>query len=415
LKKTFFVLSLGCFRNLYDSQIIIQEYLNKGFKLRKEPEEIDLLIINTCGFIKEAKEESISAIKEALKLKKKRKIKRVCVRGCLVSRYFKQLKYYFPQVDEWEGILSTENKAYFFKKRLTPPHIAFLKICDGCLYNCSFCAIPLIKGKLKSRSYPAIIEEVKFLDKEGVKELNIIGQNTTSWGKDLYKDKDLVFLLKKILKNTKNIKWIRLLYLHPQEITDELLDLIANEERLCKYIDLPVQHISDRILRLMNRKMRKKEILKLIKKIRKKIPQVALRTSIIVGFPSETESEFSQLLEFIKKVKFEKLGAFIYSREENTPAYKMKPQIHYQVKKRRFNQLMQIQKEISYQLNKRFIGKRIGVIIDSKEEENLYLGRTQFDCYEVDGLVYVKRKNLKVGRIYKIKIVDAYEYDLVGE
>ena len=243
MKKTFFILSLGCFRNLYDSQIIIQEYLRKGFKLKKNPEGVDLLVINTCGFIKEAKEESISAIKEALELKRKRKIKRVCVRGCLVSRYFKQLKYYFPQVDEWKGILPVEDKAYFLKKRLTPPHIAFLKICDGCLYNCSFCAIPLIKGKLKSRSYPAIIEEVKFLDKEGIKELNIIGQNTTSWGKDLYKDKDLVFLLKKILENTKNIKWIRLLYLHPQEITDELLDLIANEERLCKYIDLPIQHI----------------------------------------------------------------------------------------------------------------------------------------------------------------------------
>jgi len=414
MRKTFSVVSLGCFRNLYDSQIIAEEYIKKGFKLKKEIDNLDILIINTCGFIKEAKEESIAAIKEAIELKKKGKIKKISVRGCLVTRYLGQLKHYFPQIDEWRKVLPLPDRGFPVSRFFSPSHIAFLKICDGCSHRCSFCAIPSIKGRLKSRDWRAILEEVEFLDKAGVKELNIIGQNITDWGKDLYTDKDLTFLLRKILNRLKNISWVRLLYLHPRDISPSLINLIAKEEKICKYIDLPIQHINDRILKLMRRNMRKEDISRLIAELREKIPNVALRTSVIVGFPSEREDEFGELLEFIKEVKFEKLGVFMYSREENTPAYHIQPQIHYQIKKRRYHQIMQTQKEISYQLNKRLVGKKIDVIVDEREDD-LYIGRTQFDCYEIDGIVYIKKKNLKIGRIYKVRIVDAYEYDLVGE
>ncbi|OQX88278.1 MAG: hypothetical protein B6D55_00585 [Candidatus Omnitrophica bacterium 4484_70.2] len=414
MRKTFSVVSLGCFRNLYDSQIIAEEYIKKGFKLKKEIDNLDILIINTCGFIKEAKEESITAIKEAIELKEKGKIKKISVRGCLVTRYLRQLEYYFPQIDEWRKVLPLSDRRFPVSRFFSPSHIAFLKICDGCSHRCSFCAIPSIKGRLKSRDWRAILEEVEFLDKAGVRELNIIGQNITDWGKDLYADKDLTFLLRKILNSLKNISWVRLLYLHPRDISPSLINLIAKEEKICKYIDLPIQHINDRILKLMRRNVRKKDISRLIAEIREKIPNVALRTSVIVGFPSEGEDEFGELLEFIKEVKFEKLGVFMYSREENTSAYHIQPQIHYQIKKRRYRQIMQTQKEISYQLNKRLVGKKMDVIVDEREND-LYIGRTQFDCYEIDGIVYIKKKNLKVGRIYKVRIVDAYEYDLVGE
>ncbi|UCG34577.1 MAG: MiaB/RimO family radical SAM methylthiotransferase [Candidatus Omnitrophota bacterium] len=412
-EKTLSIISLGCFRNTYDSEIVANLYEAKGYTLKKDYTDCDLLIVNTCGFIAKAKEESLDVISQAVELKKKAKIKRLIVFGCLVQRYQKELKVFFPQVDEWWG---TEKFSPSFVKRikLLPAHIDFLKICEGCVNKCSYCAIPFIKGPLRSKPKEAVLKEVRYLEKKGVKELNIIGQDITSWGKDLGKEHNLVFLLKAILKTTKTIPWIRLIYTHPRHITDELIDLIAHEERICKYIDMPIQHINDRILKLMKRKTTKKDIIKLIEKIRKKIPGAIIRTSVIVGFPTETVSEFKELVLFLREVRFERLGAFVYSREEDTAAHDFKGQVHHQTKLRRYNQLMSLQKDIAQEANQRFIGKELDVLVEEKTKD-LYIGRSQFDAYEVDGVVFLEKKNLKIGEFKRVKIVDAYEYDLVAK
>ncbi|HIE35833.1 MAG TPA: MiaB/RimO family radical SAM methylthiotransferase [Candidatus Omnitrophica bacterium] len=411
LKKTFSIISLGCFRNTYDSEVVAKRFLDKGFNFKKDFKNCHTLIINTCGFIDKAKEESLEAIKEAIDLKKKGKIKELFVFGCLVERYYEKLKKFFPEVDRWQGIEKFDS-CYTPRKKILPPYIDFLKICEGCLNRCSFCAIPLIKGELKSKSRKELLKEVKELDREGIKELNIIGQDITSWGEDLGKNFTFTRLLKDILKEIKNIKWVRLIYTHPRHFNEDLIDLIAWEEKICKYIDLPIQHINDRILKLMNRKITKREIIFLIDKIRKKIPQVVLRTSIIVGFPTETEKEFKELLKFLEEVKFERLGCFIYSREEETPAYKL-PQVHPSTKKRRFNELMSLQKEIASRVNKRFLGKSLKVLVEQRQDD-LFIGRSQFDAYEVDGVVFLKKERLSLGEFYQAKIVDVYDYDLLG-
>ena len=420
-RRSFSIISLGCFRNTYDSEIVAKRYVDKGYMLKEKAEKVDLLIINTCGFIKEAKEESIEAIEAAIDWKRKNKVGEILVKGCLVERYRDKLERYFPEVDKWEGVEDFPKK-FVEREKLTPFYIDFLKICEGCANKCSYCAIPQIKGTLKSRPVEEIIKEAKELDKKGVKELNIIGQDITSWGKDLpfnyekspFKGKDLVYLLKKILKETKNIPWIRLLYTHPKNFSDSLLDLIANEERICKYVDLPIQHINNRILKYMNRQTTKEEIISLIEKIRKKVPEVCIRTSIIVGFPGETEDEFKELVKFITEVKFERLGAFIYSPEENTPAYNLKGRVHYKTKKRRYDELMRIQREISHQVNKKFLDKKLAVLVE-EETDGFFIGRTEFSAYQIDGEVFLKRKNLKIGDFYEAKIIEALEYDLIGE
>lgn len=419
-KKTFSILSLGCFRNTYDSEAVAKRFLAQEYtylaqtdSLYKNKTRPDTLLINTCGFITQAKEESLAAIKEAVELKRKGKIKHLFVFGCLVGRYRQELEKFFPEVDRWWGIEKLPQR-FIKKKFLLPPHIDFIKICEGCLNRCSYCAIPLIKGSLSSRSKDDVIREAKSLNAAGVKELNIIGQDITSWGKDLKDNKeDLTGLLKAILSATKNIPWLRLFYLHPLRITDSLLDLIAKEERICKYIDLPLQHINDRILKLMNRPFGKKETFALIDKIRKKIPGCFIRTTVIVGFPTEGEKEFNELLAFLKEVKFERLGAFIYSREENTPAYEISPQVHPKIKESRFAQVMKLQQDINREVNQKFIGKEIEVLVEEKVN-GIFIGRSRHDGYDVDGVVYLQKKNLKIGEFAKAKIVDAYEYDLVG-
>ncbi|MCM8824516.1 MAG: MiaB/RimO family radical SAM methylthiotransferase, partial [Candidatus Omnitrophica bacterium] len=292
-------------------------------------------------------------------------------------------------------------------------HITFIKVCEGCINNCSYCAIPIIKGPLVSRRIGSIIEEAKLLDRRGVKELNIIGQDVTSWGKDLYKDKDITYLLKNIIKNTKNIRWIRLLYTHPKNFTNSLIDIIAEEDRLCKYVDLPIQHINDRILKMMNRMITKKEIIELIKKIRKKIKKVVIRTTIIVGFPTETEEEFKELLDFIKDIRFERLGVFMYSREERTSAYKLKPLVPDKIKRDRYKEVMSLQQKISEEFNRSLIGRNLEVLIDS-QRNNTFIGRSQYSAYEIDGVVFIRDGNCRLGNFYEVKIVDASHYDLVG-
>lgn len=422
-KKKISIISLGCFRNTYDSEMALNRFINEGYDLslrddifltgKNKFHPCDTLLINTCGFIDKAKKESIEFIRQAIKLKQQGKVKKLFIFGCLVQRYHNELEKHFPEVDKWWG---TENfpQNSIRRKKIIPKHIDFIKICDGCLNRCSYCAIPYIKGNLKSKPKEQIIQEVKSLDKKGtIKELNLIGQDITSWGKDLsYKD-DLSSLVYDILKATKNIRWIRLLYMHPKHLNDKLIKLIAKEERICKYIDLPIQHINDRILKMMNRGVTRKEITRLIQKIRKNIKECVIRTSIIAGFPTETIGEFKELLMFLEETQFERLGAFMYSREENTPAYDFKPQVHNKVKLSRLKEIMSLQRNISYEVNKRFVDREMDVLVEEEDNE-IFLGRTQFDAYEVDGIVFLKKKNIKTGDFYKAKIIDSYDYDLVG-
>jgi ribosomal protein S12 methylthiotransferase len=410
--KNIGVLSLGCPRNLVDTEVILSGLKNKGYKI-VELENSQIAIVNTCAFIKEAVQESLEIIRELIALKKEKRIKRIIVYGCLVERYKDKILSKLKGIDALVGRISLNHgiRKYF----LTPRHFSYLKICEGCVNLCSFCVIPYIKPKFQSRTPESIIEEVRILDKKGIKELNLIGQDITLYGRDISAELNLVKLLKEILKNTKNIRWIRLLYLYPHNITDELLELINKEEHICKYIDLPLQHINDRILKLMNRETTSKDIYNLIKRIREKIPSVFIRTTLMVGFPTETEDEFRQLLDFVRETKFERLGAFIYSKEEGSPASELKPQIPFLVKQKRFNQLMQVQQEISSIINKRFLGKTMEVLID-EEQNGYYLGRSIYDAPEVDGCVWVKSKKiLKLGSFVKVKIFDTLEYDLVGE
>lgn len=423
MERTFSVISLGCFRNSYDSEIIIPEFSNRGFHFlpeesllthkRDKTKAVDLLIVNTCGFIDKAKEESLKVIAEAVDLKKRGRVKKITVIGCLVKRYQQQLEKSYPLVDSWQ---TTVNFSQNFVKRdkfLSSPAVGFLKICEGCINRCSFCAIPLIKGPLRSKFKGEVIKEARDLEKRGVRELNIIGQDITSWGKDLKPESDLTDLLKGILKATKRIEWIRLVYTHPKHFSDSLIEVIAKNKRICKYIDLPIQHINDRILKLMNRGITRKKIIDLIDKIRKEIPGCVIRSSVIVGFPTESEREFKELISFLEDVKFDRLGAFIYSQEEDTQAHKLRPQIHQSTKKRRFKEVMEQQKRIASELNKRFLGKELEVLVETKEQD-VFIGRSQYDAPLVDGAVFLKKKGLKIGSFYKTKIIDCLDYDLVG-
>jgi len=406
------ILSLGCPRNLVDSESILGRLDLKGYRV-VDIEDADLAIVNTCAFTEEAKRESIDAILDLVELKKEGRLKKIIVHGCLSQRYKYLLNKELAEVDAFVGTPSLNHSLRRFA--LCPKHYAYLKICESCINHCSYCAIPAIKGKFASLDMGQLLEKVEKFNQEKISELNIIGQDITGYGIDLYKNISLAQLLKKITRKAKNIRWLRLLYLYPSRISDELLELIKDEPRICKYVDLPIQHINGRILKLMRRNTTRKDILALIDKIRKKIPAVALRTSIIVGFPSETDKEFKELLHFIEEAKFQRLGAFIYSREEGTAAYNFSGQIPTQVKTARFDAVMASQQLVSRQLNREFLGKTLEVLIEEKEN-GAYLARSQHDAPEVDGLVYVhSRRPLEAGDFAQVKISDTLEYDLVGE
>ncbi len=424
------ILSLGCPRNLVDSENILSRLNLKGYPI-VDMAQADIGIVNTCAFIEDAKRESIEAILDLIELKKKKGLKKIIVYGCLTQRYKDALRRELPEVDAFLGRVSLNHSLDSYS--LTPRHYAYLKICEGCLNNCSYCVIPKIKGGFTSLDMSSLRKKVHKFNRQGISELNIIGQDITGYGLDLYKELKICALLKDILKHAPKIGWVRLLYLYPSRITDELIHIIADEPKVCKYVDLPIQHINDRILKLMHRQTLKKDILKLIEKIRKRIPQVALRTSVIVGFPSEEDSEFQELLSFIQEIKFERLGAFIYSREEGTPAFQLAGQIPKNTKIARFNAVMSTQQRISQEVNQQFLGQVLDVLIDEKEDghpstslrtalsersesNGRYLGRSQYDAPEVDGLVYVSSKEaLQPGDFVKVKITDTLEYDLVGE
>jgi len=411
------VINLGCARNLVDSQVILGHLKRNGHHI-VDVEQSDTAIVNTCAFIEEAKQESIDAIIDLLELKKQGKLKKVIVAGCLAQRYSKELIEEFEGIDAIVGAQKLNQDFIPDQVSLTPEHFAYIKICESCYNKCSFCIIPKIKGKFTSRSIESVINEVKQLDERGVKEIHIIGQDITAYGMDIYREMSLARLLKEIVAVTKNIQWIRLLYTFPAHVTDELIDVIAKEDKICNYIDMPIQHISDNLLTSMNRGITKQGTYDLIKKIKTKIPQGSLRTTFIVGMPGETEENFNELIRFVRDAQFEKVGVFVYSQEEGTPAYDMPNQVSESIKKKRLNTLMAVQQDISKEVQQKFIGQTLKVLIDEqqKDEPNVFLGRSEYDAPEVDGVVYVhSKKKLTSGDFVMAKIIDAYEYDLVGE
>lgn len=432
-----------------------------GFQIVDEIGAADVAILNTCSFIEDAKKESVDVILDAIELKNNKKIKHILVTGCLPQRYREKLQNDLSEIDGFIGVDSFEKMPqiinalvkgeritdvkrapkYLYNDktpriRLTPKHYAYVKISEGCSHKCSFCVIPQLRGPHRSRQIDSVLKETSDLIRGGVKEINLIGQDTTFYGMDLYNRLALGELLRKIVK-IKDVGWLRLLYAHPANFTDEVISVMKDEPAICKYVDLPIQHINDRILKLMKRGTSKKSILGLLKKMRAKIPDLVIRTSIIVGFPGETEAEFKKLVEFIKEAKFERLGAFVYSREEGTPAYDFGGQISDEEKKSRWDEIMKIQQEISRENNGKLMGRELDVIIDEKDDADpsLYLGRSYMDAPEVDGIVYVRKsplpdgervglpprkrgvrgQTIKVGDFARVKIIDMYEYDLVGE
>lgn len=445
--KKFAIISLGCPRNLVDSEVIAGHLKSSGLDPASLEDGVDVAVVNTCAFVESARKESVEAIIEAGNLKKKGKAKYLVICGCLGQMYKDKLADRLPEADLiigtsdfprivelLRGIKKRKNRSvissrlsYLYNEdspRLpfTPKHYAYVKISEGCGNHCSYCVISRLRGDFRSRSLESVAAEVRNLARGGaLKEIELIGQDTTLFGTDRHGRRELPRLLRKLSKLENNIKWIRLLYTHPAHYTDELIDAIGSEKKICKYLDLPIQHISDKVLRLMNRKTTKKEITKLIGALRKKIPGLVLRTSIITGFPGETDKDFKELLKFLADIKFDSLGAFIYSREARTRASRFKGQVSGSVKQERYDQVMKLQQAISINSKRMFLGKTVDVLIDEKAaaEDNKglesFIGRTQGDAPEIDGAVYLTGKGVKAGDFCKVRITDTLEYDLIGE
>ena len=421
------IITLGCSKNLVDSEHLAGILKANGHEVLFDStkKKFEVAIINTCGFIGDAKEESIDVILEYIEEKKKGNIGKIIVFGCLVERYKETLEEEFKEVDAFFGVnnyldiatyLNAEIEKDFFLQRQpsTPKHFAYLKISEGCDRFCSFCAIPYIRGRHISIPIEELVAEAQCLAKRGVKEIIIIAQDTCNYGKDLYGKVRLVDLLREIAK-IEQIEWIRLQYSYPNDFNDELINFMANEPKMCKYIDMPLQHINNRLLNSMNRRITGEEIKTLINKIREKIPQVCLRTTLIVGYPSESEEEFEELKTFVEQTKFDRMGAFTYSAEENTAAFKLEDNISEEEKQDRLDALTFSQESISLNLNQKKIGKTFKVLIDRKEGE-FWIGRTEFDSPEVDNEVLISiEEKVKIGNFYQVKITDAAEFDLYGE
>ncbi len=417
------VINLGCARNLVDAQMMLGRLKKNGHRI-VQAQEAQTVIVNTCSFIEEARKESIDTILDLIELKRKGKIKKVIVAGCLAQRYGKDLAKEFPAVDAFVGTPTLNRTQMPPQLQLTPSHFAYVKICESCFNACSFCAIPKIKGKFISRTIESIVREVKELDAQGVKEINIIGQDITAYGMDLYRQKSLSRLLKELVGVTQNIEWIRLLYAFPSHVTDELISVIAREPKICKYIDMPLQHISDHILLSQNRNITTQQTIELIQKIRRVISTHQggrgsgfVRTTFITGLPGETEADFEQLRTFVKDFRFERVGVFVYSKEEGTLAANMQGHVPEKIKKARLDTLMQDQQTISTEIQQSLIGRTLKVLIEEegKNRPDTYIGRSEYDAPDVDGVVYVRSKAaLKAGDFAQVMITDAYEYDLAG-
>lgn len=397
---------------------MIGYYKEKGYEIVNNPEEAEILVINTCGFIESAKKEAIDTILEMADYKSKN-CKKLIVTGCLVERYKEELEKALPEVDLFIPIKEYDkifDKLDYMKRTITTgKNYAYLRIADGCSNYCTYCAIPYIRGPLKSRTLEDVLEEAKRLSKEGYKEIILVAQDTARYGMDIYGESKLVELLKELCKL--DFKWIRFLYTYPEMITDELIDVVANNEKICNYFDIPIQHISDTVLKRMGRKSNGASIREVIKKIRNKIPNVVIRTSLIVGFPGEKESDFDELYSFVKETKFERLGVFKYSKEEGTPAVKLKEQIPEERKEERYDQIMSLQQEVSAENNQKIIGQKLECIIDGLTDDGeMYVTRSYRDVPDTDGFVFVnKEKEHKVGDFIECIVKEAYEYDLIAE
>ena len=420
--KKVFLYNLGCSKNFVDGENIIGYMAANGFSIVKSSKEADVIIVNTCSFIEDATKEAITSILEMGQLKEDGKERTLVVSGCFSERYREDVAKEFPEVDLWVGVKNwvDELAKYFelkekkFDRILSEPlHSQYLKISEGCSHRCAFCIIPEIRGGFKSRPFEDVIAEAKWLEQQGVKELIVVSQDTTSYGRDI--GTDLADLLKTLAEET-SFPWIRMMYLYPSMVTDKLLDVVANEPRICSYFDMPLQHVSDPVIKRMGRVPGKEGIYKLIEKIKTKIPDATIRTTFITGFPGETDEDIAELIKFIRWAKFDKLGVFPYSPEEGTRAEQFEEQIETQIAVERANIIMEIQMDISREIQESKVGKRFPVIIDALSEipDYNFEGRTQGDAPEVDGRVFIINGDANIGDIRTVEIVDCDDYDLFG-
>ena len=434
------LISLGCSKNLVDSE----HYLGilskrKGMELTSEVSEADIVIVNTCGFIGDAKKESIETILEVSEFKETGNLKKLIVAGCLAQKYSEEILKELPEVDavigtgdidkiekvvdeilENKKVVETKNMTFLANadtERVitTASHTAYLKISEGCNRSCTYCIIPQMRGRLRSRSIEDIVEEAKRLVASGVREINLLAQETTEYGIDLYGDKKLAALMRELCK-IEGLKWLRTYYMHPEYVTDELIEVMRTEDKICKYFDVPIQHVSDNILRNMARAKSGEQVKSVLARIRKAIPDATIRTTLIVGFPGETEENFEELMDFVREFEFDYAGVFKYSREEDTVAYRLPDQVPEEIKERRYAELVNLQSEIAERKNRRFLGQEIEVMIDGVSSESEYLleGRTRGQALEIDGKVLTTDGTAKPGEIVKVKFEQNFEYDFVG-
>ena len=432
--------SLGCDKNLVDSEVMLGLLANHGHQMVDSEEDADVIVVNTCCFINDAKEESIQTILEMAEYKKTGSIKALIVTGCLAQRYKQEI---MDEIEEVDAVLGTTSYDKIVEvidealqghksleltdidalptvdsKRLvtTGGHFAYLKIAEGCDKHCTYCIIPKIRGNFRSVPMERLIKEARDLVEQGVKEIILVAQETTLYGVDLYGKKSLHVLLKELCK-IGGLRWIRILYCYPEEITDELIQVMKEEDKICNYLDIPIQHASDGVLKRMGRRTSKQQLIDTVKKLREEIPDIALRTTLITGFPGETEEQHEELMEFVDEMEFDRLGVFTYSPEEDTPAATMLDQIEESVKEDRQAELMELQQEIAFDLAERMIGKEVIVMFEGKvADENVYVGRTYMDAPNVDGLIFVEtNEELMSGDFAKVRITGALEYDLIGE
>jgi len=438
MKMNVSIVTLGCSKNEIDSELMMGILKNNDYRVVNSLDKADVILVNTCGFIESAKEESIEAIWEMTRYKTNGKCKYLILAGCLAERYSKEL---MEEIEEVDGIIGTGNikdvvtvieklesgeRKVVLNRNINEKYLEqiprqsfrtteYVKISEGCNNFCTYCIIPKLRGKYRSRRMEDIIREVEYLASNGVKEIILIGQNTSCYGIDIYGEYKLSELLDKLNK-INGIKWIRLFYLYPDHIDSKLIDSIKNNDKVVKYVDMPLQHINNYILERMNRKTTKERIIYLINTLRERIPDIIIRTTFIVGFPGEDESSFEELCQFIESTKFDKLGVFCYSREEGTPAYSYEGQVDEEIKELRRNRIMEMQSNISYSLNKERVGNVYEVLIEDIDEEGLYIGRTYMDGPEIDGVFFVKSdRELSIGQFVKAITTDCLEYDLIGE
>jgi ribosomal protein S12 methylthiotransferase len=420
------IITLGCSKNMVDSEVLSGQLLANDIDVVHENKKTDhnIVVVNTCGFIEKAKEESINTILDQVELKNRGKLDKVYVTGCLSHRYRDDLEKEIPGVDAWFGTMElplilkqfeVDYKTELIGERLlaTPQHYAYLKISEGCNRTCAFCAIPLMRGVHVSKSIEEIVKEAEGLVKRGVKEVMLIAQELTYYGLDIYKKRMLADLLKR-LSDVKGLEWIRLHYAYPSKFPLEILDVMKERENICNYLDMPLQHAANNMLKAMKRQITREEMEELIVTVREKVPGICLRTTLIAGFPGETGDDVDELKLFLQKQRFDRMGIFTYSHEEGTSAYDLKDDVPADEKERRAQEIMEVQQEISYELNQQKIGKTFKTLID-KKEAGRYLGRTEFDSVEVDNEVVIHGKNLRIGEFANVRIVKAYDYDLEGE